>query len=99
MRVATADADTLIVNTAIHAAMTETTVVVGEDVDLLVLLIGKTPPEEATQLFFLRPPMGKKQPETIYEIATQQAIPNIKDGSRIISAHAMSGCNTTSCSF
>ena len=40
-----ADADTLIVNTAINESVHDTTVVVGQDIDLLLLLVALTPSE------------------------------------------------------
>ena len=57
------DADVLIIETAIEQSnTTNTTIVVGEDVDLLVLLTARTPID--TIIYFLKP--GKAQHQQKY---------------------------------
>lgn len=46
------DADVLIIETAIEEAYTKKTIIVGEDVDLLVILIARTPSQK--QFFFFK---------------------------------------------
>lgn len=53
------DADVLIIETAIKKAVNNITIVVGEDVDLLVILTARTPVSQ--EIFFLKP--GKKNIE------------------------------------
>jgi len=51
------DADTLIVNTAIDLSLTnETVVIVGEDIDLLIILTGLAP--TTNNIFFMKPGKG-----------------------------------------
>ena len=57
IHVASADADKLIVDTAITISSNSFTVVVGEDVDLLVLLSALAP--KSAPMYFLKPSIGK----------------------------------------
>lgn len=50
------DADVLIIETTIEEAYARKTVIVGEDVDLLVILIARTPSQK--HIFFLKPGKG-----------------------------------------
>lgn len=54
------DADVLIIETALEQFNTNKTIVVGEDVDLLLILIARTPTDR--MIYFLKP--GKAQTET-----------------------------------
>ncbi|GBN07777.1 hypothetical protein AVEN_152515-1 [Araneus ventricosus] len=51
------DADVLIIETTLEMFNTNTTIVVGEDVDLLIILTARTPIDRIT--YFLKP--GKSQ--------------------------------------
>ncbi len=94
MYVAVAGTDIQIVRIAIDKCCTQTTLIVGEDVDLLLLLMGLTPPEVSKNVYFLRATI-RKQPPKIYSVHTHQCITNLKEG--ILIAHAISGCDTTLC--
>ena len=86
------DADVLIVETAIEQFnSTHTIIVVGEDVDLLVLLTARTPTEKT--IFFLKP--GKAQHQS--EIYTSKSLSSFaKCQNHILFLHAITGCDTTS---
>jgi hypothetical protein len=89
------DADVLIIETAIEQLnATNTTVVVGEDVDLLVLLTARTPTDKI--IYFLKP--GKAQQQTeIYSSKSLSAYPKCQN--HILVLHAITGCDTTSTMF
>lgn len=58
VKIANGDADTLIVSIAINVSSYHPkTILVGEDIDLLVLLIALTPREN--NIYFLKPSSGK----------------------------------------
>ncbi|KAG5873472.1 hypothetical protein JTB14_029560 [Gonioctena quinquepunctata] len=92
---ATEDADTVIVNEALSLAEgTETVVVVvGEDIDLLVILTGLCQREN---VFFLKPGKGNVPPTTYSPVP---ALQNKFIKENIMFLHAMSGCNTTSAPY
>lgn len=95
VKVAKDDADTKIIQTAVEIACSSPTmqaVVVGEDIDLLVLMAALTPLH--CELFFLKP--GKQNIETrIY--STKHLQVNLRD--HILFLHAFSGCDSTSALF
>lgn len=72
--------------------LTNTIIVVGEDVDLLVLLAARTPTEKT--IFFLKP--GKAQHQS--EIYTPKSLLSsfAKSQNHILFLHAITGCDTTS---
>ncbi|KMQ87542.1 hypothetical protein RF55_13146 [Lasius niger] len=88
------DADVLIIETALKQACRNTTVVVGEDVDLLVILIARTPIDK--EIFFLKPGKGKVE-RKIYSSRSFDEHKSSKD--HILFLHAFSGCDTTSALF
>lgn len=95
--VAEEDADALIVHTAIemHSRRQSThkpIVVVGNDVDLFVLLIGLTPIDE-TIYFYKITSTGKKQ-KTLYSTRDHKHLKPF-----ILFAHAIVGCDSTSALF
>lgn len=92
--VASADADTLIVNTAISLSSSATIVLVGQDIDLLVLLVALAP--TSAPLYFLKPSIGR-QPEVLYSIVKAEDVQNMKES--VLLAHAISGSDTTSCLY
>lgn len=93
-RQATEDADTVIVNEALSLAeRTETVVVVGEDIDLLVILTGLCQREN---VFFLKPGKGNVPPTTYSPV---HALQNKTIKEHIMFLHAMSGCDTTSAPY
>lgn len=90
------DADVLIVETAIEESKSEkTAVIIGQDIDLLVILIGRTLSYE--QEIFLKK-VGKGNVKTeIYSTKSFDNYPHSK--THILFLHALSGCDTTSALF
>ena len=90
--VATDDADLLIVQSAIKKInqYESVVVVVGQDVDLLVLLVAKTP--EDKDVLFLKEAQGNIQRKiySSHDIQCFGILKNIRDS--ILFAHAFSGC-------
>lgn len=91
---ATGDADVLIVNTAISKARSFPTVLVGDDTDLLVLLLhyGEL---EARDLFF-RPEPRQQGTRRAWDIKKAKISLGPDVCSKILFAHAILGCDTTS---
>lgn len=69
------DADYLIATTAINIANNETVVIVGEDVDLLVLLVALTSEENTVN--FLKAKRLNQKEEMLYCISEVQKEPTI----------------------
>lgn len=89
------DADTLIVQTAIELASSFSSVcVIGEDVDLLVLLTAKA--REIPNVYFRKPGRGNKEDEFYSPQSFQY---NDSIAKCILFVHAFSGCDTTSALF
>jgi len=89
---AVADADTLIVRTAIELATNNTVAVVGTDVDLLILLIQLS--KQDSKLYLYKPGAGKC-PDKVFSISfIQQHLSEAS--STLLFLHAMTGCDTTS---
>ena len=87
------DADTLIVETAIEIAASKTVVVIDTEVDLLALLVAKTP-VSSRDIFFMKAAAGKV-PSQYYPVrAIHTERPLLK--SSILFSHTISGCDTTS---
>lgn len=86
------DADVLIIETAIEQFnLTNTTIVVGEDVDLLVLLTARTPTEKT--IFFLKP--GKAQHQSD-RYSSKSLSTFVKCQNHVLFLHAITGFDTTS---
>ncbi|PZC75227.1 hypothetical protein B5X24_HaOG206534 [Helicoverpa armigera] len=89
------DADVLIIETAIEKLnATNTIIVVGEDVDLLVLLTARTPIDKI--IYFLKPGRAQKQSE-IYSSKSLTAYPKCQN--YILFLHAITGCDTSSAMY
>ncbi|CAH1109408.1 unnamed protein product [Psylliodes chrysocephalus] len=89
-RQANEDADSLIVRTAESLGLTHQTVaIVGEDVDLLVIMMGLN---TSPNVYLLKPGKGKP-PQLLYlpQSAVKQNL-----AKHMMFLHAMSGCNSTS---
>lgn len=86
------DADVLIVDTAVELSHTTAVAVIGEDVDLIVLLMAKTPGDQ--DIIFVKPGRGNIKPSlfSTQELQTQ----GLRD---ILFLHAFTGCDTTSAAF
>ncbi|GBL90244.1 hypothetical protein AVEN_130356-1 [Araneus ventricosus] len=86
---ATEDADTLIINTAMSVSSAfDSVIVVGEDVDLLILL---TAPSTRSNIYILKPGKGKIS-QQIYSI---KSIIDKTAADHILFLHVFSGCDTT----
>lgn len=86
------DADVLIIETAIEKSEKNTAVVVGEDIDLLVILIGPTQSNHR-EIFFKK--IGKGNVETrLYSSNSFNKYSHCKE--HILFLHAFTGCDTTS---
>ncbi|CAK1588860.1 unnamed protein product [Parnassius mnemosyne] len=89
--VATGDADGTIVSCGLDkAAVHPTVVIVGEDVDLIVLLMGLAPPN--INVFFMKPGRGKVETK-LFSVRQLQQLEFAKS---ILLLHSFSGCDTTS---
>lgn len=89
------DADVLIIQTAIDMSSSFTRVfVVGEDIDLLVLLTAKA--RDLDNIFLLKPARGKVA-ETLYSTRSLKYKDTVANN--ILFLHAISGCDTTSALF
>lgn len=89
---AVADADTLIIRTAIDLSRNKNVVVVGTDVDLLILLIQLS--KQDNQLYMYKPGAGKC-PDKVFSISCVQRRLS-EASSTFLFVHAMTGCDTTS---
>ncbi|KAI4490083.1 hypothetical protein M0804_004265 [Polistes exclamans] len=86
------DADVLIIETAIEKFdATNTTIIVGKDVDLLVLLTARTPMDKI--IYFLKPGRAQQRTE-IYFSKSLSAYPKCQN--YILFLHAITGCDTSS---
>lgn len=90
---AKADADVLIVSTAIEEAKKQLEVIlIGEDTDLLVLLIALAPSNTCIKMLM---PGTKNRPDKIYNIGDiQNGIGEMRE--TILVIHAFTGCDTVS---
>lgn len=89
--VATGDADGTIVRCGLDkAAVHPTVVIVGEDVDLIVLLIGLAP--QSINMYFMKPGRGNVE-NKLFSVRQLQELPIAKT---ILLLHSFSGCDTTS---
>lgn len=86
---ATDDADVLIIKTAIEQSTYSSVTVVGEDVDLAVLLIASTPPTK--DILLLKPGRGKTKTIVLSSQKMQQS-----GFEHILFLHSFTGCDTTS---
>lgn len=91
------DADPLIVSTAIDLAEQGGTVfIVGEDIDLLVLLTAQEQPESYGNIFLLKPGKGQ-QDSVMYSPSNCKLSEEAKKN--LLFLHAFSGCDSTSAFF
>lgn len=88
------DADVLIVSTAIQKSMGKTSnvAVIGEDIDLAVILIANTPPDR--NILFMKPGRGKVE-TNVYSTHQMQQL-GLKE---MLFLHAFTGCDSTSATF
>jgi hypothetical protein len=90
------DADTTIVNTAIkHSEFTSSVIVVGEDVDLLILLVALV--KQESEIYFAKPSHGNVKQKSYPIQSLRQLFGPITKC--ILFLHAATGCDTTSAPF
>ena len=92
---ATADADLLITETAVKLCKSDVTVVVGEDTDLLILLVHHVPLRCSKDLYLYSEPKKGAAGKT-WIIQDVKAKLGISACIRLLFAHAILGCDTTS---
>ncbi|KAL8570759.1 hypothetical protein ACOMHN_006909 [Nucella lapillus] len=85
------DADCLIVKTPLDVAASSTTVLIGEDTDLLVLILYHVT-DNLHGVYFM--PSGRKA--KLWDIKTTRAKIGTETCKRLLFAHAITGCDTTS---
>lgn len=92
------DADVSIVQTAIHTSRLETTVLVGDDTDLLILLCYHA---ESTlnDIFFMPEPRQRSKTRRIWNIKQTRSSLGLNLCNSLLFAHAILGCDTTSSVF
>ncbi|KAK3727209.1 hypothetical protein QZH41_007714 [Actinostola sp. cb2023] len=92
---AESDADLLIVKTAVEFAQTRTTILVGDDTDLLILLLFYVDPD-GYNLFFIPEPKTNSLRYRVWNIKSIQAQLGKEVCRNILFIHAVLGCDTTS---
>ncbi|GBM81066.1 hypothetical protein AVEN_100534-1 [Araneus ventricosus] len=91
-RVAKGDADTYIVRCGLEKAISHPTVaIIGEDVDLIMILIALAPAESDT--YFMKPGKGKVEAKIF---STRKLQKELSFSQTILLIHTFSGCDTTS---
>ncbi|KAG1664151.1 hypothetical protein GQR58_019964 [Nymphon striatum] len=92
---AAGDADLLIVQKAVESAATTDTVLIGDDTDLLILLIYHTNLKSCDMFFKPEPKKNVKKPRVWnMKYVKQQLEPDVSQ--HIFFMHALLGCDTTS---
>ena len=89
------DADLMIVQMAVQSAKSITTVLVGDDTDLLVLLCYHAD-TRARDLFFIPQPKQSSTSRKIWNIKKIKAALGPETCANILYVHAILGCDTTS---
>lgn len=87
------DADRDIISISLEKHLRGGACVVGQDTDLLVMLIALTP-EKPNNMFFMKPPT-RSNPSVVYDI-NKLAKKYAKTRKCLLFIHAISGCDTTS---
>ena len=88
-------ADLLIVKTAIESAQTKTTVLVGDDTDLVVLLCYHIP-EDGHDLYFRPEPKANARGARVWHVRKVKEQLGTDLYKNLLFLHAVSGCDTTS---
>ena len=89
------DADTLIIKTALERSKDLQVAVVGQDIDLFVLLLALIPTSK--DIYFLKPKIGKVSLKLFSVHESQKKYKDLHNF--ILLAHAFGGCDTTSAIF
>ena len=93
---ANGDADLLIVKTAVQAARSHNSVLVGDDTDLLVLVMLYHGEMDANDLFFIPQPKQHSKTRRVWNIKKTKSALGLDVCSGILYMHALLGCDTTS---
>lgn len=89
------DADVLIIKAAVASARTKTTAVIGDDTDLLVLLLYHA--DASTHEVFLAPePKQSSTRKRVWSIQKSKQLLDPRVSRHILFLHAVLGCDTTS---
>lgn len=96
VRHASGDADVLIVLTAIESAQHHDTVLIGEDTDLLILLLHHIKDAKNNVFFRSEPRKMSLKPTRCWDIKTARSLLGPPLCDHLIFLHAISGCDTTS---
>lgn len=96
---ARADADLLIVQTAVATAASRVTVLVGDDTDLLVLLIHHAHDVNFEVFFRPEPKRHVKKAPRCWNISSLREMIGEAISKNILFLHAILGCDTTSAIF
>ena len=90
------DADVEIVKAAVSMSSNKSTSVIGEDTDLLVLLLHHASTSNDNKLYFYS---DKGSPATVYDIKVMKKLLGYDVCSSLLFLHAFTGCDTTSAVF
>ena len=90
------DADVEIVKAAVSISSNKSTSVIGEDTDLLVLLLHHAPTSNDNKVYFYS---DKVSPATVYDIKVMKKLLGYDVCSCLLFLHAFMGCDTTSAIF
>ena len=93
---AAADADRVIVQTVLDMARDISVVLVGEDTDLLILLLFHLTPDHCPVYFTSTKSSTAKSPPKVWNISAVKTELGAEVCSQILFAHAFGGCDTTS---
>ena len=88
-------ADVLIVLKALELANTKDTVLIGDDTDLLVLLLSKDMPQSSKKIFFAPEPKKIHSKTRIWDIKQVKVDLGSFICQHLLFLHALSGCDTT----
>ena len=90
------DADVEIVKAAVSMSSNKSTSLIGEDADLLVLLLHHASTSDGNKLYFYS---DKGSPATVYDIKAMKKLLGNDVCSSLLFLHAFTGCDTTSAVF
>ena len=93
---AESDADLMVVRTAVELSLQQNIIVIGEDTDLLVLLIYHAEPERYSIYLTSERKRTDKQAPKVWDIAETKNVLSIDVCNNILTIHAILGCDTTS---
>ena len=86
----------LTLKAAVSMASFKTTTLIGDDTDLLVLLLHYTPNNNAKKIYFCS---DKGKPTVVYDIKVIKQVLGGEICHSLLFLHAFTGCDTTSSTF